>query len=205
MRVDLTFMKDYPLFIPPEELAAKGAKKWTKREARAYFDWFQNEKEKRVENFLSFMRVQLTGSDETDLGRLAPMLYAEIGAFPFSEINEVTQRKKLTNMGLALAADMGLLMSGMLQAGHPELYWEIGSGPKSYHGYNLPVLKEFKSGAWDPVFSSINKNGYSLNEAKAPYDWSGFFSSLNDSVICSLSDAGRSFTKADRHSGADPS
>ena len=32
-------MTEYPLFTPPESLAVKGTKNWTKLEAQAYFDW----------------------------------------------------------------------------------------------------------------------------------------------------------------------
>ena len=86
--------------------------------------------------------------------------------------------KVLNNKGLAVAADMGLLLASLLENEMPSLHWAIGIGPKSYHSYNLPVLKEFANGAWDLVFSSVNKNSYSLNELKRSFDWLSFFTDL---------------------------
>ena len=38
---------------------------------------------------------------------------------------------------------MGLLLAQLLEELKPSLYWKIVKGPKSYHGYNLPIMKNF--------------------------------------------------------------
>ena len=71
-------MSTYPLFMPPDELAEKGAKNWNKKEAKIYLDWFLNEKEVRVNHLLSFLEYKLTGDHAKDLTIVSEFLYNKI-------------------------------------------------------------------------------------------------------------------------------
>ena len=155
-------MKEYPLFMPPESLAVIGAKNWKKKEAQEYFDWFMRERKQRVSNFLDFIGYELTGNIEQDLKIISQKLFDAANTPDFFSIRDVDGSKKLNDRGLALAADSGLLLAQLLEYARPNLYWQIAKGPKSYHSYNLPVLKEFENGDWDLVFTMIHKVGYSL-------------------------------------------
>jgi hypothetical protein len=166
-------MTEYPLFTPPESLAVKGTKNWTKLEAQAYFDWFMEVRKQRVSNFLDFIRYNLTGNVEHDLVTISQKLFDTVNTPDFYSIREIDGAKKLNDYGLAIAADMGLLLAQLLEELKPSLYWKIGKGPKSYHGYNLPIMKNFfgTTSEVDLLFFSIIKVGVSLNVDKRPFDW----------------------------------
>lgn len=157
-------MKEYALFTPPESLAIIGTKNWKKKEAQEYFDWFMRVRKQRVSDFLDFIGYDLTGNVEQDLNTISQKLFDRVNTPDFYSIREVDGAKKMNDQGLAIAADTGLLLAQLLENAKPNLYWEIAKGPKSYHSYNLPVLKEFESGDWDLVFTMINKVGYSLQK-----------------------------------------
>ena len=176
-------MNSYPFFIPPENLAVTGAKNWKKKEAQQYFDWFMNEKSSRVAYFLKYLGYKLTQDNEQDLINISNLLFTSINNESFFSIREIDKVKQLNDMGLALAADMGLFLAQLLQEKKPHLFWEIGKGPKSYHSCNLPILKGFVNRDWDLVFTSITKNGFSINEMKRPYDWLGFYKDLKSKAI----------------------
>jgi hypothetical protein len=176
-------MNTYPMFTPPEDLAVIGAKNWKKKEAQRYFDWLMSEKSTRVDYFLKYIGYVLTSNDEKDLKEISPLLYTSINNDSFYSIREFDNAKQLNDMGLAMACDMGLLLAQLLQESKPQLYWEIGKGPKTYHSYNLPVLKQFVNREWDLLFTSISKNGYSLNELKQPYDWFTFYNDLKSKAL----------------------
>lgn len=162
--------------MPPEDLAEMGVKNWKKKEASRYFNWFMDIRAKRVEDFLKYLDYRLTGDPKVDLDAIGEKVFHSLNETQFHTIRETDGGKKLNDAGLAIAADLGLLLAQLLEEKHPKLYWEIGKGPKVYHAYNLPVLKGFpKDNEWEPIFYSINSNGYSLNYLKSPYDWADFF------------------------------
>ena len=177
-------MKEYPLFMPPEELAVRGAKSWKKKEAQAYFDWFIQVRKQRVTDFLSYIRYDLTGDVEKDLSTISQKLYETVNSPQFYSIRETDRAKKLNDQGLAIAADMGLLLAQLLEIANPSLYWEIARGPKTYHSYNLPVLKEFTgtTSEVDLLFFAIIKTGVSLNVEKRPFDWTNSYYNLLSSA-----------------------
>ena len=164
--------------MPPNELAEKGAKNWKKKEAQAYLSWFLDIKEERVKYFLAFLDYKPIGKQKIDLTSISELLYNKINDSQFYTLRTIDGGKVLNDYGLSIAADMGLLLAELLQKENPSLYFEIATGPKSYHSYNLPVLKEFLNGEWDLIFTSVLKTGYSLNELKGPYDWASFYNSL---------------------------
>lgn len=173
-------MNTYPLFMPPNELAEKGAKNWKKKEAQAYLEWFLNNKEQRVNQLLTFLGYQLTGDSIKDLSIISKLVYDKIEDPQFYTIRKIDNAKQLNDAGLAIAVDMGLLLAELLQKEKPSLHWEIGSGPKSYHSYNLPVLSSFdgNSKELDTLFLSIVNTGYSINVLNSPYDWATTFNDL---------------------------
>lgn len=177
-------MQLYPLFMPDEELAVIGVKNWKKKEAKQYFDWFIQIKQIRVVNFLKYIDIELTGNNEFDLQIISNKLYNVINNPRFYNIRESDGLKQLNNEGLAMATDMGLLLAQLVEDACPTLFWEIAKGPKSYHSYNLPVLKEFigSTNEVDLVFLSIVKIGYSLNILKAPFNWNDFYINLKNTV-----------------------
>jgi len=157
--------------MPPDELADKGAKNWKKKEALAYLDWFLTVNTQRVSHLLAFLGYEPTGDQTKDLPVISELLYDKINNPQFYTLRAIDGAKILNDQGLAIAADMGLLISDLLKKEKPSLHWEIGTGPKSYHSYNLPVLKEFKNGEWDLIFDSIGNIGVSLNVEKKPFNW----------------------------------
>lgn len=178
-------MSEYPLFMPPDELAEKGAKNWNKKEARAYFDWFIESIELRVNNFLTIIDYPLTSNLEVDLNTISEKVRRLIIEKKFYESIIGTDEKKLNNFGYAIAVDVGLLISTILRKNHPSLSWIIATGRKSYHSYNLPVLVKFKgvSTEIDPLFLFIHKLGYNFRYENQPFDLYGQYSSLSNAVI----------------------
>jgi hypothetical protein len=175
-------MTVYPLFMPPEQLAVIGTKNWKKKEAQEYFDWFMNVRKQRALDFLAYIKYDLTVKIEEDLSIISQKLFDTVNAPQFYSIREIDGAKKLNDQGMAIAADMGLLLAELLEKNKPSLYWEIAKGPKTYHSYNLPVLKGFTGtiSEIDILFFSVVKMGVSLNVEKRPFNWlESFYNILN--------------------------
>lgn len=100
---------DYPLFIPPNEVRTKEHHNWTYEEAKIYFDRMMEAKNRRVECFLSFLDEKKTSDPEEDLGRIGQKVYLKLLSESFSI--EKDGKRILTNKGLALAADLCVLLS----------------------------------------------------------------------------------------------
>lgn len=173
-------MNNYPLFTPPDHLAEKGAKNWTKKEAQEYFNWFLAIKAKRISKMLEFLGYSLTSNTYSDIDALNNKIYSCLCDSSFHNIRETDSSRALNNYGFALAADFGLFLASLLEESSKNLSWIIGRGPKSYHSYNQPVLSGFSNGEYDFLFLSINKSGYAINHLKHPYDWVSFYKELED-------------------------
>lgn len=104
-------MNNYPLFTPPDHLAEKGAKNWTKKETQEYFDWFLAIKAKRISQMLEFLGYSLTGNVYADIEALNNKVYACLCDSSFHSIRESDLSMALNNYGFALAADFGLYIS----------------------------------------------------------------------------------------------
>ena len=115
----------YPMYSPPIELATKLPKEWSKTEAETYYEWFLQNVDVRVNNFLIFL-----GLDD----KLAPVELLRCADTKLEEmlVNDerfstaVPNGRKLTNEGYALAADWGLLLATLLLTeGKGKISWTI--------------------------------------------------------------------------------
>ncbi len=140
----------YPLFIPPEPLVSIPRRSWTKRQADAYFEWLLGVQDSRIAcllDHLSFLGVP----EPQDLLALGESITERLR-------NQIAdpQTLDLTNEGLALAADLGLLTARIVLAHNPGVRWLVVRGPKTYVHYNLPVLDGFRDSLHlEPVGGSI--------------------------------------------------
>jgi hypothetical protein len=162
----------YPLFVPPTHLAEKGVKAWTKSEAEEYAKWVQAGLQQRVADMLAFLDV----TDDDDPRRV--LSAAGTGVAQLLQGEPFSRAGRLTDLGRALAADMGLLAARFLLHNAPEIRWHVVRRPKSDMSYNLPVLRGFRNGLpLDPVGGSIAEAAGLLRGNKGPdawlriYDW----------------------------------
>jgi hypothetical protein len=137
----MTRLKDYPLFIPPQQVANSDHKIWTLKEAKLYFEWLMSVKDARVEYLLTVIDESLTENREQDLKRIGEKIYNLLFTEPFAKLEDNTL--KLTNKGHALAADMALLLCQCLLQEHDQLKWGIVRRPKRDLSYHLPALMGF--------------------------------------------------------------
>jgi hypothetical protein len=149
----MTVRIEYPLFIPPNHLVSKGRAHWNAKEATEYKEWLLGVLDERVAELENRLE-EPCGASPADhlmaLGRKAVLLLMDA---PFSE--DAPAGRRLTNLGYALAADMGLLVAKyLLQAFPNRLRWEIIRKPKSEISYNLPVLEGFSFNYLEPVGGS---------------------------------------------------
>jgi hypothetical protein len=152
-------MKDYILFIPPEEVASVKAKLWNAKQAKDYFNWFNSVKDDRVEYLLTSIDETLTGNHMIDIKRIGKKVTNFLKKPPFSAPKD--GELAITNKGLALIADLSLLISKLIIEKHPQIIWKIVKRPKGDISYNLPALFEF------PLIGHIELMGGSIVEAKA--------------------------------------
>ncbi len=149
---------NYREFIPPEELATKDVKSWSKYEAKKYFEWFLKEKENRILLFKTF----INGANEfEDLLKETFLLFLQNGFIVGKKGDCV-----LTNLGYALAADFGIYLGEIIINKREDLNWKLVKVPKSDPCYNLPVISGYtsKPDYFDPVGISITNWNQILNE-----------------------------------------
>jgi hypothetical protein len=152
-------MKDYIFFKPPDEVASIKAKLWDAKQAKVYFDWFISVKDDRVEYLLTSTDENLTGNHTIDLKRIGKKVTSFLQKPPFSGLEN--GELVITNKGLALIADLSLLISKLIIERHPQIIWKIVKRPKGDISYNLPALFEF------PLVGHIELMRGSIAEAKA--------------------------------------
>lgn len=152
-------MKDYIFFKPPDEVANIKAKLWNAKQAKVYFDWFISVKDDRVEYLLTSIDETLTGNHKIDIRRIGKKVTGFLKKPPFSGLEE--GELVITNRGLALIADLSLLISKLIIERHPQIIWKIVKRPKGDISYNLPSLFEF------PLIGHIELMRGSIAEAKA--------------------------------------
>lgn len=170
----MTNLKDYPLFIPPPEVHSKKPREWTSDEAKLYFDWFMSVKDDRVEYLTTVFDEAFTGNIEADLKKIGQKVYETLKKEPFS--SEESTGKTITNMGLAIATDMALLVSRIIISKHPKIKWGIVKKPKSDISYQLPALFEFgKRGPVELIrVSIVNARAILRGEEKSDIWWRMF-------------------------------
>ena len=169
--------KPYPLFVPPDAVVAKSHREWSKKEAQIYFDWLTGCLDQRVTNLLDFFGVSdsATSSARDLLVCVGEHVAQTLEDPKYSEV-ALDGTRVLTNMGYALAADMGLLTAKLLRdALSDTIQWEILRKPKSDVSYNLPILSGFGWDTYDPVGVSIADAVAVLASRREPDVWAKVF------------------------------
>jgi len=145
----------YPLFVPPEHLAAKGRKNWSAEEAQKYKEWLLGVLDERIDAMMLLLEEPEQPNPVEHLKAIGLKAATFLVDAPFSE--DLPRGRRLTNEGYALAADIGLLVARYLLRDAPKkLQWKVLRKPKSELAYNLPVLVGFLSKNYlEPVGGSI--------------------------------------------------
>lgn len=145
--------ESYPLFIPPEALLKRPRTEWTKSESEAYLAWLLQVMDERIARMLSELGVSTVSSPEVTLS-----LVGQAALERFTNCPELQSEDKqgLSDAGLALAADIGLLVARLLLESAPgKISWRIERSAKRDAFYNLPVLAGFGKLRLDPIGGSI--------------------------------------------------
>ncbi|MBK8909913.1 MAG: hypothetical protein IPM61_01150 [Chlorobi bacterium] len=168
---ETTFIEPYPIILTPLELAEKGHKNWSKKEAKQNLLWFLSIFPERLEVLSNFLDVDIDfRRDNVELldeivGKSMEIFRDE--RFHTDNKNEEDfsvevhkdgkytiinhPRIELTTYGASLAVDIGIVFAHMLMKVQPELEWGVGVGGKRALSYNLPVLKYGKFFEEDPI------------------------------------------------------
>lgn len=172
-------IKDYPLFIPPEEVNSKKPREWSYEEAKMYFDWFMSVKDDRVEYLLTVFDEEVACDNEKYLKRIGQKVFDVLHKEPFS--TDESSGKAITNRGLALAADMALLVAKLIMQKYPGIKWNIVKSPKSDVSFHLPALFKFpKLGHIETIGGSI-ANSKAILRGEETYDiWWKMFKYADD-------------------------
>ena len=162
----------YPKFVPPDAVASRSHRDWSRKEAEIYSDWLMGAASERVNGLLAFLGMSNGSASGRDLLLEAGTLVArKLMQDDFSEAQPDGARR-LSDAGYALAADMGLLTARLLQeATMDSVRWEILRKPKSDASYNLPVLTGFGSLILDPVGGSVAEATGILIGRRGPDAW----------------------------------
>ncbi len=148
-------MEEYPLFVPPGELAQKDIQDWSKTEALGYKKWLENVYVSRTDTLMKLLAEYPKNGPEAHLraiGGKAKILFLENPIFT----RVVSDGKELTNCGYALAADLGLLVARYL-LNVEAIEWAIDTRSRKYAFYNKPILQcgPGQLGHLDPIGGSI--------------------------------------------------
>ena len=167
----MTANHKYPLFVPPPTLASKDRKVWSAAEAKAYLTWLVNVAPSRVDYLLRFLNIAglpLNGA-LLDIAQARLESSLSEGEFYRSEC----ERRRLTDAGYAIAADMGLLVAAIVIASSDKIAWETLRKPKSDASFNLPILKGFENDSvhFDPIHGSIACLAGIVNGKALPHAW----------------------------------
>lgn len=143
-------MRDYPLFVPPPELAVKTPREWTKDEAASYSVWLQSHARERVDGLLRFFGIERGAPSAVLLRELGKRVTEALRSEQFS------RGGILTTAGLALSADMGLLLAELLLKDCDRgLQWETVQKPRSDADFHQPILSGFGSLSFNPIGGSV--------------------------------------------------
>jgi len=164
-------MRQYPMFIPPSPLGSKSPKDWSQDEAKKYKDWLLSSIDERITNLEQAFDERPTMDPRDHVSALGKKVAKALLDAPFSEASATG--RKLTNVGYALAADMGLLVARYILHRYPNsIRWERVRKPKSDLSYNLPVLEGFKNGNYlDPIAGSTAEAAAVLRGQRGPEAW----------------------------------
>ena len=183
----------YPWFIPPPELAGRTAEQWSKAEAKTFLEWQLRVIEPRVAQMLRYLNDDASGSRKELLLRLGEKVAAilpakgysiepdrqstETGTGPASREAILCARdyRRLTETGMALASDLGLLLAKLvLEDCGGAVRWDVLRKPKSALAYNLPVLvglKKYPGQHVEPIRVSIANGSALVRGEGSPDAW----------------------------------
>jgi hypothetical protein len=170
----MTQRDPYPPFDAPEQLAGKDPANWTKAEARVYFDWLVDQVELRSTRLLAWLSVADRPDHAGVLREVGAAAVERLRSPAFSEPGkpvpvvlkghefDYDPGQVLTEQGLAMGADLGLLVARYLLADFGDkVRFEIGGRPKSWIWHNRPVLSGGTMNPFDPTGASI-ANAYGV-------------------------------------------
>ncbi len=168
-------MTEYPLFIPPMNLAEKKPALWSRQEAKEYYEWLLSQMQPRTDMLIEYFGICIKSSPEEYLLELGKSAADKLLCEPFSYV--VTEKRQLSSCGYALSADMGLLVARyLLDESGNSIRWEILQKPKKELSYNLPVLIGFQNNYLEPVGGSVAEANGLLRGKRSGNIWSRMFS-----------------------------
>jgi hypothetical protein len=165
---------EYPLFVPPLNLALKLPRDWTEAEARHYFMWLTAGMDDRIAVSLRILGEESTTDSSAllkSVGRKA-MWVLRKREFTFDQVDKAP---RLTDCGYALAADLGLLVASSLIGANERIHWTILRRPKSEFSHNQPVLSGFGRQFLNPISGSITETLKSLRSGDGEGGWFRIF------------------------------
>jgi hypothetical protein len=160
----------YDPVIPP---LGKEIEKLSKRELRAYFDWFLNQVPSRVSQLERAVRsTRSYGHWRADC---RPGSLKVLGAwfcrvvedrklaskekkdrYSGSIPTELLPDRDLTGLTLSLCVDTGIYLGEVLRARHQHLFWHQFLTARTWADYGRPVLVEFTIGPVNPIGFAMN-------------------------------------------------
>lgn len=146
-------MFEYPLFIPPGELAIKPGAEWSSSEIRRYYEWLIAIAPERVRDFLAFLGEDADNDPQTNLLRIGTRWAHALRSPEFSYSKG--EYHELANRGYALAGDAGLLVARILTEHGPGVRWVIPKRQKRDPRSHLPRLVGFGKAELDPIGGMI--------------------------------------------------
>ena len=144
----------YRPFDPPERLDFDG---WTRKEARAYFDWFVGQIPERLYELRRVVAAadadcELDGSPDSLACLGEPFLgwvttrprtpdekaeaYADLPEHPQGAVE--VEDWELTEETLSLCVDVGIYFGEVFRAAHPQIEWQLWT--RKSVGHHRPVL-----------------------------------------------------------------
>jgi|KBSSwiS6_1023812.scaffolds.fasta_scaffold00697_5 hypothetical protein len=167
-------MKEYKIFKPPSNLLGKKKENYSKKESKQLFDFIMSIKDERINFFLEFINIKLEEDMSKDLNEFSEVVFHFLNLSQFSE--KQNDRVMLTNPGFSFCFDLGLFIGDLIITQMSDVTWEIGKGPKTYQGKNMPVLRNEKE-EYDILGIAIHSSQYSLNKNKKK-DWHDQYSTM---------------------------
>lgn len=161
---------EYSLFVPPAQLASRTPREWTGKEANQYAKWFFAEMPSRVDRLLEFLNLDAAQRPEVLL-ELAGERTAEHLRLPLFS-SSAQGRVELTDLGYALAADMGMLVAQLIvEEIGADASWATLKKPRSAAAFHLPVLFTRSATFLEPLGASIGQAHGVLRGDRTPSIW----------------------------------
>jgi len=175
---------EYPRFIPPENLRGRTNREWTRKEALAYFEWFKQNIDIRINGLFRYFNVSSNCSPEQLLLTLAEKIAMVLSDPEFSYTDD-DGKPKPTHAGSAIAVDMGLLWATLIiEAADGKVQWEIMTNSKKNINYHMPILVGVGDNPGiDPVRASIANIYALLQDSSAINIWAREYEYHRDAAV----------------------